>query len=46
MDSWAKNGNNGWDYNSVLPFYLKSEDYNEPLNTRTGKFVKYRVTRF
>ena len=37
MDSWAKMGNSGWDYNSVLPFYLKSEDFKEPVTRETGQ---------
>ncbi|WP_082364226.1 GMC family oxidoreductase N-terminal domain-containing protein [Rhodopseudomonas sp. AAP120] len=26
-DRWAKWGNDGWDWKSVLPYFLKSEDY-------------------
>ncbi|KAK8385719.1 hypothetical protein O3P69_016475 [Scylla paramamosain] len=26
-DYWAALGNPGWDYNSVLPYFIKSEDY-------------------
>ncbi|KAK2703762.1 glucose dehydrogenase [FAD, quinone]-like [Artemia franciscana] len=29
-DSWAAMGNEGWDYNSVLPYFLKSEDNRNP----------------
>lgn len=25
-DSWAEMGNDGWSYNEVLPYFLKSED--------------------
>jgi choline dehydrogenase-like flavoprotein len=25
-DNWAAMGNPGWDYESVLPYFLKSED--------------------
>jgi len=25
-DYWAAAGNTGWDYNSVFPYFLKSED--------------------
>jgi choline dehydrogenase-like flavoprotein len=25
-DNWAALGNKGWDYESVLPYFLKSED--------------------
>ena len=27
FDRWSDLGNVGWDYDSVLPFYKKSEDY-------------------
>lgn len=26
FDDWAALGNNGWSYNEVLPYFLKSED--------------------
>lgn len=26
-DQWAASGNKGWDYNSILPYFKKSEDY-------------------
>lgn len=25
-DAWAKMGNEGWSYDEVLPYFLKSED--------------------
>lgn len=25
-DNWAEMGNDGWSYNEVLPYFLKSED--------------------
>lgn len=25
-DNWAKNGNPGWDYNSLLPYFIKAEN--------------------
>ena len=25
-DSWAENGADGWSYNEVLPYFIKSED--------------------
>lgn len=25
-DAWAKMGNEGWSYDDVLPYFLKSED--------------------
>lgn len=36
MNSWSKMGNTGWDYNSVLPFFLKFEDFEGPLTLKTG----------
>lgn len=30
-DDWAKMGNTGWDYESVLPYYIKSENVQDPL---------------
>lgn len=29
-DNWAANGNRGWSYNEVLPYFLKSERINIP----------------
>lgn len=29
-DTWALNGNSGWDYLSVLPYFLKSENVQAP----------------
>ena len=29
-DSWSKDGNRGWSYNEVLPYFLKSEDNKNP----------------
>lgn len=26
FDDWAASGNNGWSYNEILPYFLKSED--------------------
>lgn len=28
FESWAKQGNNGWSYKDVLPFFKKSEKHN------------------
>uniref|UniRef100_T1J5G0 Glucose-methanol-choline oxidoreductase N-terminal domain-containing protein n=1 Tax=Strigamia maritima TaxID=126957 RepID=T1J5G0_STRMM len=33
-DAWAKLGNSGWSYEDVLPYFLKSEDFNSV--TRSG----------
>ena len=27
LDNWASLGNTGWDYDSLLPYYKKSENY-------------------
>lgn len=35
FDHWAEMGNTGWDYNSVLPYFLKSEDNRNPYLART-----------
>ena len=29
-DNWASLGNTGWSYNDVLPYFLKSEDNQNP----------------
>lgn len=35
FDHWAEMGNPGWDYNSVLPYFLKSEDNRNPYLANT-----------
>ena len=37
-DGWAALGNTGWDYESVLPYFKKSENYDGPEFTFTCKF--------
>ncbi|XP_045597795.1 glucose dehydrogenase [FAD, quinone] [Procambarus clarkii] len=37
-DGWAALGNYGWDYASVLPYFIKSEDYRGPLLPSTEKY--------
>ncbi|XP_045597799.1 L-sorbose 1-dehydrogenase [Procambarus clarkii] len=37
-DGWAALGNYGWDYASVLPYFIKSEDYRGPLLPSTAKY--------
>jgi choline dehydrogenase len=37
FDNWAKQGNNGWSYQDVLPYFLKSED-NLQLDTMDAGF--------
>lgn len=32
-DTWAKLGNDGWDYNSMLPYFQKSETFNAEQST-------------
>lgn len=39
-DSWAANGNTGWSYEDVLPYFLKSEDNRNPYLARN----KYHTT--
>ncbi|XP_029680542.1 glucose dehydrogenase [FAD, quinone]-like [Formica exsecta] len=34
-DNWARLGNNGWSYEEVLPYFLKSEDNRNPYLART-----------
>nr|CAD7194755.1 unnamed protein product [Timema douglasi]CAD7404454.1 unnamed protein product [Timema poppensis] len=34
-DHWVSLGNNGWSYNEVLPYFLKSEDNRNPYLART-----------
>lgn len=35
FDHWAEMGNPGWDYQSVLPYFLKSEDNRNPYLAKT-----------
>lgn len=39
-NSWAALGNTGWDYNSVRPFFKKSEDNTDPsiVNYKSGDY--------
>lgn len=37
-DEWAANGNTGWSYEEVLPYFMKSENYSEPLSEDLIKF--------
>lgn len=37
FDNWAALGNPGWDYDSVLPYFKKSEGYRGPPLGETGE---------
>ncbi|XP_066938747.1 glucose dehydrogenase [FAD, quinone]-like [Macrobrachium rosenbergii] len=38
FDNWAALGNPGWDYASVLPYFIKSEDYRGTYNVATTNY--------
>lgn len=40
-DSWEAFGNPGWDYASVLPYFIKSEDYIGSPPPETGQYCGY-----
>jgi choline dehydrogenase-like flavoprotein len=48
FDAWAKAGNAGWDFNSVLPLFKKSEEQKVRNKRRQipphGRFVCHRAT--
>ena len=37
-NNWARLGNPGWDYNSVLPYFMKSENFRGKLLPGAGIF--------
>ena len=37
-DRWSELGNSGWSYDEVLPFFLKSEDQQDPKYTHNKKY--------
>nr|XP_053644922.1 glucose dehydrogenase [FAD, quinone]-like isoform X2 [Cherax quadricarinatus] len=37
-DRWAAMGNQGWDSASILPYFLKAENYSGPLMSSTEKY--------
>lgn len=43
-DAWAAAGNEGWDYESVLPYFKKSEDYQRGANEYHGSGGPLHVT--
>lgn len=38
-DNWASMGNPGWDYESVLPYFIKSEDNRNPYKARDSGYT-------
>ena len=36
-DNWANLGNEGWDYETVLKYFKKSENYKAPIDSDNGK---------
>lgn len=44
-DNWAKLGNKGWDYQSVLPFFKKCESYDKGSNEYRGKTGPIKITQ-
>jgi choline dehydrogenase len=44
-DTWAYLGNTGWDYDSVLPYFKKSEDYYAGANAFHGAGGPLRVSK-
>ena len=43
-DSWAKEGNNGWSWNEVLPFFKKAENNENGSNEFHGNFGPLEVS--
>lgn len=39
-DEWAEEGNYGWSYEEVLPYFLKSENNKNPEVTNRSKLLK------
>lgn len=45
FDSWAQQGNPGWSYDEVLPYFKKSENHLDRSDDFHGKFGSLKVTR-
>lgn len=45
FDGWAKAGNPGWDYESVLPLFQRAEDWEDGANAYRGAGGPVRVER-
>ena len=43
-DGWSNLGNAGWDYDSVLPYFKKSEDFDQGANEYHGAGGRLHVT--
>ncbi|MPS93472.1 GMC family oxidoreductase [Comamonas sp.] len=43
-DAWARAGNTGWDFRSVLPYFKKSEDYSRGADALHGQGGPLHVT--
>ena len=41
FDNWAALGNTGWDYDSFLPYYQKSENYVGDVLPGSGTSISY-----
>lgn len=39
-DSWSYNGNYGWSWKEVFPYFLKSEDNRDPGFLKNGMYAQ------
>ena len=46
FNAWEKMGNKNWSYESVLPYFKKSENMTNPVLAVNGKFSYYYYTLF
>ncbi|KAL1963327.1 hypothetical protein VTN77DRAFT_8448 [Rasamsonia byssochlamydoides] len=44
VDAWSAIGNEGWDWNSLWPYYLKSEAFTAPNQTQQAAGASYNPT--